>query len=176
MPMSKHVCAKLPVAAIVALLVGSGAAAEAAGRHSAADEQWLKTSIEGDRFEIAGGIIAQQKGTSPTVRALGARLITDHTKSLKDAARLARKLGISVPGSPTPSEQWELQIVSTLSGPQFDHWYSALEVEDHKQDITESKDEVSEGSSRQVIKLAKEDLPMLKEHLKLSTQALSTSA
>jgi putative membrane protein len=94
---------------------------------------------------------------------------------LKDAITTARELGISVPGKPTPSQQWELQIVGTLSGSQFDHWYSALEVEDHKQDISESHDEVTEGGNREIKKLAAEDLPMLREHLKLSTQALGVS-
>ena len=69
----------------------------------------------------------------------------------------------------------ELQIVGTLSGTQFDHWYSDLEVEDHKQDITEGKDEVKEGSNPQIKKLSAQDLPMLKEHLKLLMQALSVS-
>jgi putative membrane protein len=158
----------------VGLLAATGSAAQAA-RVSAWDQQWLKTSIEGDRFEIAGGLLAQQKGASPIVRSLGARLVSDHTKSLRDAVKAARKLGISVPGKPTPSMQWELQIVGTLSGTQFDHWYSDLEVEDHKQDISESSDEVKEGSNPQIKKLAAEDLPVLKEHLKLSMQALKVS-
>ena len=37
--------------------------------------------------------------------------------------------------------QWELQIVSTLSGAAFDHWYADLEVKDHMQDISEAADE-----------------------------------
>jgi putative membrane protein len=158
----------------IGLLAATGSSAQAA-HVSAWDQQWLKTSIEGDRFEIAGGLLAQQKSANPTVRSLGARLVSDHTKSLKDAMAAAHKLGISVPGKPTPSMQWELQIVGTLSGAPFDHWYSDLEVEDHKQDITESTDEVKEGSNPQIKKLAAQDLPMLKEHLKLSTQALSVS-
>ena len=119
-------------------------------------------------------MLAQQKG-SATVKSLGARLVADHTKSLKDAIAVARKLGISVPGKPTPSQEWELQIVGTLSGAQFNHWYSSLEVGDHQQDIKESHDEVTEGGNRQVKKLAAEDLPVLKEHLKLAVQALSVS-
>jgi putative membrane protein len=161
----------LSLAVVGTLAISSQAQAAS---HSAWDEQWLKTSIEGDRFEIAGGLLAQQKG-SATVKSLGARLVADHSKSLKDAIAVAHKLGISVPGKPTPSQQWELQIVGTLSGAQFNHWYSALEVEDHKQDITESHDEVTEGGNREVKKLAAEDLPMLREHLKLATQALSVS-
>jgi putative membrane protein len=167
---------KLAAVSLAALgvLAATGGAAQAA-HVSAWDQQWLKTSIEGDRFEIAGGLLAQQKGASPTVRALGARLVKDHTKSLKDASKVARRLGMSVPSKPTPSMQWELQIVGTLSGSQFDHWYSELEIEDHKQDISESSDEVKEGSNPQIRKLAVEDLPMLKEHLKLSMHALSVS-
>jgi putative membrane protein len=172
--MNHRLSRAVPVAVIsLAMLVLAGSAQ--AAHTSAWDEQWLKTSIEGDRFEIEGGTMAQQKSLNPTVRSLGAKLVADHSKSLKDAIAAARKLGISVPGKPSPSMQWELRIVGTLSGSQFDHWYSDLEVEDHKQDITESTDEVKEGTNRQLKKLAAEDLPMLKEHLKLSTQALSVS-
>jgi predicted outer membrane protein len=172
-----HTFRHLTAATLATLgLIAAATSATAQAAHvSAWDQQWLKTSIEGDRFEIAGGMLAQQKGASATVRALGARLVTDHTKSLKDASKVARRLGISVPGKPTPSMQWELQIVGTLSGSQFDHWYSDLEVEDHKQDITESKDEIKEGSNPQVKKLAAEDLPVLKEHLALSIHALGVS-
>jgi putative membrane protein len=161
------------ILSLTALAMGAAGAQAQARRYSAADAQWLKTSIEGDRFEIAGGVIAQQKGANATVKALGAKLLSDHTKSLKDAIKAARKLGISVPNAPTPSEQWELRVVATQSGAEFDRWYSSLEVEDHKQDITESQDEVKEGSNTMLRNLAKEDLPMLKEHLKLSQQAVA---
>jgi hypothetical protein len=61
-------------------------------------------------------------------------------------------------------------VVSAQSGANIDRWYSTLEVEDHKQDITEAQDELCEGSSRQIRKAA-EDLSVLREHLKLSEQA-----
>jgi putative membrane protein len=173
--MSHRFCS-LAFIALTALLLAATAAQAHAKRYSAWDEQWLKTSIEGDRFEIAGGTVAQQKGANATVNALGAKLAADHAKSLKDAIKVARKLGISVPAQPTPSQQWELRAVSTQSGSEFDRWYSSLEVEDHKQDITESQDEVRKGSNRQVRALAKEDLPMLKEHLKLSKQAAALNS
>lgn len=84
-------------------------------------------SIEGDRFEIAGGNLAQQKASAQIVKALGQRLVTDHAKSLKDAEDVAKKLGIEVPSSPSPSQQWELRVVATFSGHSFDFWYSDLE-------------------------------------------------
>jgi putative membrane protein len=163
-------------AAAVACLGSTGvASAKAHHSYSAWDEEWLMTSIQGDRFEIQGGQLAASKATNPAVKALGARLVKDHTKSLGEAVKAAKKLGISVPKSPTPSEQWELKVVASFSGSDFDRWYSDLEVQDHKQDIEESNAEVKMGSNRQVRKLAKTDLPMLKTHLSLSKAALQAA-
>jgi putative membrane protein len=138
------------------------------GKVSAADKMYLQTAIEGDRFEIEGGKLAQQKGSSDAVKAYGARLVKDHSKSLADAAELARKLGIQVPVAPSPSEQWELQAVAQSSD--FDHSYADLEAKDHQQDIDEAKDEVQDGSNRKVRRSAAEEIPTLQEHLKIAEQ------
>src|SRR4051794_29513924 len=97
-------------------------------QYSAWDEEWLMMSIEGDLFEIQGGKIAQEKGTTQKVRDLGATLVKDHSKSLKEATDLAEELGIEVPSEPSPSQQWELRAVQQFSGRDFDKWYSDLEV------------------------------------------------
>jgi putative membrane protein len=147
------------------------------GRHhhrvSAWDQQWLMMSIEGDRFEIAGGKLAQSKGVNAKVKALGARLVADHSKSLSDAIKLAHKFGIDVPKSPSPSQQWELKTVGRFSGSEFDKSYSDLEVLDHIQDISEAKDEVHMGTNRQIRKDAKTEIPTLKQHLQLAKAALA---
>jgi putative membrane protein len=145
-------------------------------RFSAWDEEWLMMSIEGDRFEIAGGHIAQQKGTIPQVRDLGARLVADHSKSLQDAIDVAHTLGIEVPDSPSPSQQWELRVVAHFQGSKFDRWYSDLEVQDHIQDITEAQDEVDKGCNDKIKQLAADDLPVLHEHLTLAKAALEASS
>jgi putative membrane protein len=88
---------------------------------SAWDEEWLMTSIQGDRFEIAGGKIVRTNSGNPQIRALG----------------------IEVPETPTPSEQWKLKVVGRMTDTDFDKSYADLEVFDHKQDIKESKDEAA---------------------------------
>jgi putative membrane protein len=169
----------ITIAAVLALgLAGGSAALGASGKqhnYSAFDEQSLKTSIQGDRFEITGGKLAESKGASQQVKALGARLVKDHTKSLNEAIAVAHKLGISVPKQPTESQQWELQVVGKFSGQDFDHQYSLLEVQDHHQDISEATDTVDMATSAAVRKLAKTDLPTLRTHLKLSQDALKAS-
>ena len=79
------------------------------------DKQYLTSSIQGDRFEIAGGKLAQSKSQNAQIRALGARLVKDHTKSLHDSVRMAHEFNLDVPKAPNPSQRWELQIVGSLS-------------------------------------------------------------
>jgi putative membrane protein len=142
---------------------------------SAWDEQWLMMSIEGDLFEIQGGKIALHKATTPEVKTLAKTLIKDHTKSLADAIEVAKHLGIDVPDSPSPTQQWELNVVSTFSGKTFDRWYSDLEVRDHIQDIQEAKDEVEKGCNDEVQDLAEDDIPVLQKHLELAQAALAAA-
>jgi putative membrane protein len=163
--------------AVCLALTGAITSARAASpsshaRFSAWDEQWLMTSIQGDRFEIAGGTLAASQATDARVRALGQRLVKDHSASLKDAVRVAHRLGIDVPGAPSPSQRWELKTVSAFTAGDFDRRYADLEVLDHVQDIQESKAEVQKGVNRAIRHLASSDLPTLREHLKLSREAL----
>jgi putative membrane protein len=179
----------LPAAAL-ALALGPAASAPAAsptartqecggaGQHrtSAQDATWLMTGIQGDRFEITGGTAAQSKGATPAMKAFGARLVKDHSKSLRDAKDAARRFGIDVPKTPSPSEQWELRTVGAFTGTAFDRSYADLEVQDHIQDIQETTDEVSEGCNATVRGLARDDLPVLRTHLKIARQLLASGA
>jgi putative membrane protein len=169
----------LPAVAAAAVLgagaLTAGAAADgshhgSSHRYSAFDEQYLQTAIEGDRFEITGGQLAQQQGSTQAVKDYGARLVKDHSKSLKEATDLAKALGIDVPKAPSPSMQWELQTVAKFTGTQFDERYADLEAKDHQQDISEAKDEVKMGSNRAIRRSAAKEIPTLKEHLKIAEQ------
>ena len=167
-------------AAVLALVASGGVAGLAHGAtkskpYTAMDEQYLKSSVEGDHFETNGGKLAASKDASSQVKALGARLLKDHTKSVKEADAAAKKLGIKVSKTPSPSEQWELSVVATFSGSAFDKQYSGLEYKDHEQDIQETKDEISQGTNPTIVKLAKSELPVLEQHLKLSHSALKAS-
>jgi len=155
------------VASLAALLAPVAAGASAPPQ----DEQWLQTSISGDRFEIRGGQIALQRALSPQVRALGQRLVKDHSKSLHDAIALAQKYGIGVPPAATPSEQWELNRIKNMPRSWFDGQYTALEIKDHNQDIEETGFEARKGEQWEIREEARKDLPMLNMHLRLAKAA-----
>jgi putative membrane protein len=171
--MSRFMTAVALGTSVVALGLGAGTAA--ASTVSGLDEQYLKTAIEGDRFEILGGQQALGKSQNPAVRTLAARLVKDHGKSLKESLALAKQLGIKAPKEPSPSMRWELQILGTLSGAPYDHWYASLEVNDHVQDISEASDEAAKGSNAEIRRSSRNELPTLRAHLKLSRTALKAS-
>src|SRR3954471_19124747 len=107
---------RLALASILSLLAALALASAAHGSSvSGLDKTWLQGAIQGDRFEIAGGKIAQ-KSQNPAVRALGARLVKDHAESLSEARRLARRLHVHVPKGPTETQGWQLDILNATSG------------------------------------------------------------
>jgi putative membrane protein len=114
------------------------------------------------------------KGQCPAVTRLAKRLKADHSKSLADAAKLARTLSLSVPTSPSPSMQWELTQVGSMTGTAFDKAYATLEVKDHTEDIQNTTEEIAKGRTAAVRASARKELPMLRAHLALSRTAAST--
>jgi putative membrane protein len=165
----------LALTASALALLGGAAATAARADAPPQDENWLQTSISGDRFEIAGGTIALRRAETPAARTLARRLIHDHSKSLADAVKLARQLGVGVPPAATPSEQWQLNRLKNMPRSWFDVQYAALEIKDHNQDIEETGLEAREGELWQVRAEAKKDLPMLTMHLKMSKSTLTAA-
>src|SRR5690348_10377697 len=91
------VCACLAVAAIAAVPTAGAKSSKSSSKVSAADEQYLQTSISGDRFEIIGGKLAEKKSKNAAVLKAASTIVSDHTKSLSDAIKLAHELKIDVP-------------------------------------------------------------------------------
>ncbi|MFL5837214.1 MAG: DUF4142 domain-containing protein [Solirubrobacteraceae bacterium] len=160
---------------MVGALVAPASATAAAKTVSPQDETYLTTAIAGDRFEIQGGTMAAGKTGNAAVKTLAQRLVSDHSKSLKQALAVARRLGIKAPNKPDPPMQWELRITASLAGADFDRWWSDLEVQDHKQDIAEATTEKRAGSNATIKKLAAQEIPTLRTHLKLAEEALAAS-
>jgi predicted outer membrane protein len=170
---------RLPALCATALSCAAVAASAApavagAASTSAQDKTWLSASMQGDRFEIIGGKLAMTHSTNARVQHLGKRLMTDHTASLKRSAAAAHSRDVAVPHEPSPSEQWELDMLKPLHGAAFDRAYTSLEVKDHQQDISEATDESKSGTDRYVVKLARMSIGMYHRHLHLSHVAFKS--
>jgi putative membrane protein len=147
----------------------------AAARLCGLDRHYLTAEVQGNLFEIAGARIAQQRATTSSVKDLAAVLVRDHSKGLTESGRLARKLGLKVPGNPSVTQHWQLHYAQTYSGIQFDQAYSWLEVADHTIDVQDAREEAQHGCHPQVRALARKSVPMLRMHLKLAAQAQASA-
>jgi putative membrane protein len=156
------------VIALAALFAALAATTAAVASAPPEDEDWLQMTISGDRFEIAGGQLALARAQTPAAKALGRRLIRDHTKALREEVALARLHGVGVPPSATPAQQWQLNRLKNMPRSWFDAQYASLEVKDHNQDIEETGLEAREGQLPDVRQAAKKSLPMLNKHLRMA--------
>jgi putative membrane protein len=143
---------------------------------SAQDQTYLQTSLEGDAFEVSAGRLALRKSQNSDVRRAAGTYARDHALSGAESKLLARRLGVHGDFAPSPSQQWEIQMLSGLDGAAFDHKYAYLEVLDHKQDLFEAKQEVENGTNRRVVAGARKEIPMLARHLALARRALQASS
>jgi predicted outer membrane protein len=174
----------IPVLAVTAVLGLSAAPALAGSNHGGGhggagpgrhhshgqrtcglDRVWIKHVAQADLAEIATGNLAQQNGTSDGVKALGAMLVTDHTKHLQQVQQLAGRVNAKVPTAPAPWQQWQAGVLATFTGATFDQQWAAAQVADHLTNIDETQDEIADGCSRAVRALASATLPVLQMHL-----------
>jgi putative membrane protein len=160
------------IAALAAAVISAVAAVPAgAAGLSALDEHYVKSSAQGDIFEIAGARIALSKSRNRAVRHLAAKLLSDHTKSLHETEAMAGRLGVKLEPGAQPPQIWELAVTKAKSGRAFDRWYAALEIADHKQDISDAYEEAGQGSLKEVRKSAFREIPSLRLHLALAQRA-----
>ena len=169
------VCAFAFAAAIAVPAAGARSLAPApvqGAKVSALDKMWLMSSIQTDLAEISAGKLALSKSSNLAVRRIAIRFIRDHTGLLRSGAALAARLGVPVPHSPSPTQVWAAQILQTLRGRTFNHWYASQEVAGHKESIQMTAFEIRNGTNSAVRQAARMALPMLQAHLRLAQAAL----
>src|SRR3954469_24383229 len=113
-------------AALAASLLATGTAAASASstEHVGSwDRDYITGTIQGARFEIAAGPVAQRHATSTSARALAQRFVTDHSAELKEALALAKQLSVKTPSGLSVMQRHEIAQFSRHTGSAFDRAY-----------------------------------------------------
>jgi|GEM_PF-2274628 len=142
------------------------------GTPSAQDTQFLQESHQTNLAEIAAGHLAQQKGKNQTVKNLGAKFVTDHTKLDQSLKSVANSVGVSLPSMPNSSQQAVENQLKKKSGTQFDNLFVTSQFAGHTQAMRSTQTEIDNGSNPAVVKLATDSLPVIESH----HQALAAAA
>lgn len=131
------------------------------------DADFAVKAANGGMAEVQLGQLAQQKATSPDVKAFGAKMVTDHGKANDKLMALAKQKNITLPATIDNDEQKKMDDLNKKTGTDFDKAYVKEMVEDHKQDIKLFEDEAKNGKDADIKGFAATTLPTLKMHLSM---------
>ena len=165
----------LLLGAVVLALVGPAAMAEASTGHSgvtAQDQAFLRAAHQSNLAEIATGKLAQQKGRSAQVRALGREWVMHHTMLDADLKKVAKRYDVSLPTRPNAEQRAQAAKDATLSGAAFDRTWLSGELTGHVKTRAAGRTELARGSNADVLKLDRTAAPVVQHHINgiVSTQ------
>lgn len=102
---------------------------------SEVDERFLVNAAEINLEDIQLGKLAQQKGMTADVKALGKMMEDAHTKAMGELSALASQKSIAIPKSPTENALDAYKKLNEKSGVDFDKEYCDMMVRGHKDAI-----------------------------------------
>lgn len=108
------------------------------------DKMFLRQAAEGNIAEVQFGQLAAQKAASDDVKALGQKMVDEHTAMNKDLEPLADSVGVMLPKRMNKEDQAEYDKLKGLSGDEFDTEYLTLMVKNHHKDLREFRLETAD--------------------------------
>jgi putative membrane protein len=142
----------------------------------APDAGFLRAVHQADMAEIAGGGIAQERGVSPRVRALGARFVRDHTAIDARLTAAARAAGVLLPDTPTAAQLALGKKYQAAPSASFDRLYLRTQLKAHREALAAGRAELTRGEDARVKQLVAFAAPLVQAHHDALTAALAASA
>lgn len=138
------------------------------------DAAFAKTADDGGMAEIKLGQLAEEKGSSQTVKDFGKRMVTDHGKADDSLKTTASGDKITLPSQISARDEATYDRLSKLSGTAFDRVYARDMVRDHETDVALFQREAKDGKDASVKSFASQTLPTLQDHLKQAREMLQS--
>ena len=135
------------------------------------DAEFMVKAAEINLEEIILGKLAQQKGGSSHLVALGKMMQENHQKSIDELTALAKNKMITVPTSPTNDiNEAYSKLDKKTSGKEFDKTYADIMVEGHEEAIRLFEMASTDCQDADIKSWATSKLPELRVHLDHSIQ------
>ena len=142
-------------------LATNGRAADAISRE---DKEFLKNAGELGMTEVLLGNLAVEKATSPELKALGARLVEDHTKSNEELVALALKKGVEMTLEPTAAQKQMLAAFKAQSGAEFDKELMEHVRKDHEKGLHTFADAAQDSKDPDIKAFAMKNIAVMQQH------------
>jgi putative membrane protein len=144
------------------------------GQLSEKDYKWVKEAAQGGMSEVKLGELARQKGTDPSVKSFGEKMVTDHTKANNELRDIVTRKGATLPAEQERHERSTFEHLDKQSGAEFDKAYAEHMVKDHQKDIKEFQKAAQDLSDPDLKAFAQKTLPALQQHQQMAQQMQST--
>jgi putative membrane protein len=138
------------------------------------DEDFTKDAAQGALAQVKLGQLAEDKGSSDSVKNFGKRMVEDHSKANDQLKDIASRENWKLSTELNKKNQRAYDRLSQLSGDAFDRAYARDMVRDHQNDVAAFKQEASGGQNSAVKNFASQTLPTLEDHLKMAREMEQT--
>jgi putative membrane protein len=152
----------------------ASAATTAKSRPAMGDAHFAKEAAQGGMAEVKLGQLAQEKGSSESVKTFGKRMVDDHSKAGDKLKEVASRESITLPTDISAKDQAVYDRLSKLNGAAFDRAYARDMVKDHETDVAAFQKEANGGKDDPLKSFASETLPTLQDHLKQAKEMMKT--
>jgi putative membrane protein len=158
--MNRHLTA---AAVVVCLAAGLRAEDEAFS-----DAEFVTKAGSSGIKEVLMGKLGQTMGQSDAVKQFAETIVADHTKANTELMAAAKAAGMSVPESPSPEDQKELDMMKEHKGADFDKHFAEHMVKGHEKSVAMFTTASKEARDPNLKAFAAKTLPTLQQHLEMA--------
>jgi putative membrane protein len=134
---------------------------------------FITAAAQSDEYERQAGRMAQMSALDANVRAFGAMMVTDHTKSTQELKAAIQKAGLTAPSAKplsTHQQQWIDSLRLSVGMPTFDATYIDQQVTAHKQALALMQSYAKSGENATLRATAASIAPVVQQHLTKAQQ------
>jgi putative membrane protein len=154
----------LLTSAATALLLASSCDKDEQDRLTQKDKDFMTRATYINLGEIYSGNITQERASDVSVKEYGSMMITDHANAQERIAKIASSADYTLPQDTDQEHKTLGEMLSTLSGPQFDSTYLYKMVEGHDKAISLYDDEAANGSDAETKQYAASTVDIIRHH------------
>jgi putative membrane protein len=128
------------------------------------ERKFIDKAASGGMAEVNLGKLAMEKGSSPTVKQFGLKMVEDHGKANDELKAIAEKKNLPIPTDVDTEQKATYDKLAKLSGADFDKAYMDAMVKDHDEDVKEFKHATAAPMDPDVKAWAKKTLAVIEQH------------
>jgi putative membrane protein len=107
------------------------------------DREFLASALRVNQVELTLGQMAAERGSTPEVKAMGAKMVQKHTELGGQLTDQARRLGVSGAPELSPDQRSTVVRLASLSGGAFDKAFKETVDAGHVQELAMYRGEAS---------------------------------